>query len=60
MGIQVNHYETPADEFDLLGEQYPTGTYDNSVNNSHWFCVYIKDMNLELTWFRMRHQYQGE
>jgi len=50
MGIQINHYNMPKDDFDFLEAKYPNGRYA-SRNNTNWFNVYIKEMDLELTWF---------
>lgn len=50
MGVQINHYSTPEDHFDKLRIKYPTGRY-GSRNGTNWFNVYIKEMDLELSWF---------
>ena len=53
MGIEINHYDTPANDFEKLIETFPKGKYwDNA--NTFWFVVYISEMNAELTWFRKR------
>ena len=53
MGIEITHHEMPKDEFDFLEAKYPNGRY-SSGEHVNWFCVYIAEMDLELTWFMKR------
>jgi len=59
MAIQINHYETPKLFFEELKTNYPTGHYHKSHSGLKWFCLYIKELNLELTWFN-KENWNGE
>jgi len=50
MGIQINHYDMPINEFDWLESKYPNGRY-GSAKGTNWFTVCINEMDLELIWF---------
>lgn len=54
MGIQINHYDTPRNEFEELKAKYPTGRYAQSHKGARWFSFFISEMDVEFTWFQQR------
>tara|TARA_R100000008_G_C3487371_1_gene116927 strand:+ start:383 stop:562 length:180 start_codon:yes stop_codon:yes gene_type:complete len=47
-------YNTPAEEFDALGDKYPTGEYREDTG-TYWFRVTItgdSTNGVKLTWFK--------
>jgi hypothetical protein len=51
MGIEITHHDVPLEDFNQLINTYPRGRYDDN-NGSYWFSVVIREMKIELTWFR--------
>lgn len=52
MSVTLHKHRTPQEEFEKLGELYPTGEYISN-EDTYWFTVIIgfDGYEVDITWF---------